>query len=229
MTSVWTGRRIRRHRCQRRLTEDRDYTLQYEYSGHAVFPQGYVETSTSIVRVECWTVRWAGREPGNTRFTHLLRIRRRSQLVLGMLFSPEMITPHEHQAEHDGHDAEEGCGRGGAWCQRESITGVIHEDKDKDKDKEVEHRRQLRRDSQTGENDTDEKTSSSHHRRLIASSPRLTVKRNMHGKRRVVPRRVPRLEDLRTDNGAQSVGDEHEGEDCDFFGLAGCGEWGVSV
>jgi hypothetical protein len=144
-------------------------------------------------------------------------------------FSPEMITPHEHQAEHDGHDAEEGCGRGGAWCQRESITGVIHEDKDKDKDKEVEHRRQLRRDSQTGENDTDEKTSSSHHRRLIASSPRLTVKRNMHGKRRVVPRRVPRLEDLRTDNGAQSVGDEHEGEDCDFFGLAGCGEWGVSV
>lgn len=64
---------------------------------------------------------------------------------------------------------------------------------------------------------------------LVASPHGLTVKRNMHGKRRVVPRCVPRLEDLRTDDRAQSVGDEHECEDCDFLGLAGCRALGVSV
>jgi hypothetical protein len=51
----------------------------------------------------------------------------------------------------------------------------------------------------------------------------------VHGKRRVIPRCVPRLEDLRTDDGAESVGDEHECEDSDFLGLAGCVGGGASV
>jgi hypothetical protein len=113
--------------------------------------------------------------------------------------------------------------------------GVVHEDKDKDNDKEEDKNKNKDKNKVVGHGrrilTSAADLGKGHEREIqIASSPRrLTVERNVHGKRRVIPRCVPRLEDLRTDDGAESVGDEHECEDSDFLGLAGCVGGGASV